>query len=177
MKKIIAFAGSNSKNSINKQLATYTSSLVEGVEVTILDLNDFELPIYGMDFEMEHGIPDNAHKFLEHIKSSDGIVLSLAEHNGTYATVFKNIFDWMSRIDGKLWADKPMLLMATSPGARGGATAMEIAEGRFPYMGGNIVGKFSFPSFHENFSDGKIVNSELNDQLLEEVEQFAESLI
>ena len=176
MKHIIAFAGSNSKTSINKQLATYAASLVEGTEVTVLDLNDFDLPLYGMDYELSHGTPDNAHKFLELIKSTDGIVLSLAEHNGTYATVFKNLFDWMSRIDGKLWSDKPMLLMATSPGARGGATALEIAQGRFGFMGGNIVGRFSLPSFGDNFSEGKITNKELNDQLLEEVNQLAESI-
>ena len=176
MNTIIAFAGSNSKTSINKQLATYAAALVDGTEVTVLDLNDFDLPLYGMDYELSHGIPDNAHKFLELIKSTDGIVLSLAEHNGTYATVFKNLFDWMSRIDGKLWSDKPMLLMATSQGARGGATGLEIAQGRFGYMGGNIVGSFSLPSFGENFSDGKITNAELNNQLLKEVHQLAESL-
>jgi len=176
MKNIIAFAGSNSKNSINKQLAIYASSLTENTKITVLDLNDFELPLYGIDYEIEHGIPDNAQKFLEYIKSSDGIVLSLAEHNGAYATVFKNIFDWMSRIDGKLWSDKPMLLMATSPGGRGGATVLEIAKGRFPYMGGNIVADFSLPSFTENFNEGKIFNEELNAALLEEVKQFQNSL-
>ena len=176
MKHIIAFAGSDSKTSINRQLAVYAASLVKGVEVTVLDLNDFELPLYSMNLELAEGIPNNARKFLDTIKSSDGIVLSLAEHNGTYATVFKNLFDWMSRIDGKLWSDKPMLLMATSPGARGGATGLEIAQGRFGFMGGNIVGSFSLPSFGENFSDGKIKNTELNNQLVEEVQQFAESL-
>ncbi len=176
MKHIIAFAGSNSKTSINKQLAIYAASLVEGVEVVVLDLNDFELPIYSMDLELSDGIPDDAHKFLNIIKSTDGMVLSLAEHNGTYATVFKNLFDWMSRIDGKLWSDKPMLLMATSPGARGGSTGLEIAAGRFGYMGGNIVGSFSLPSFGDNFSNEKITNVELNNQLLEEVAQFTESL-
>jgi NAD(P)H-dependent FMN reductase len=176
MKHIIAFAGSNSSTSINKQLATYAASLVDGVDVKVLDLNDFELPLYGVDHEIAHGIPDNAKNFLELIKSSDGIVLSLAEHNGTYATVFKNLFDWMSRIDGKLWSNKPMLLMATSPGARGGLTGLEIAKGRFGFMGGNIVGTFSLPSFGDNFSDGKITNKDLNIQLLEEVNQLAESL-
>ncbi len=176
MKQIIAFAGSDSKTSINKQLAAYSASLVEGAEVTVLDLNDFELPVYSMNLELSDGIPDNAQKFLDTIKSSDGIVLSLAEHNGTYATVFKNLFDWMSRIDGKLWSDKPMLLMATSPGARGGATGLDIAKGRFGFMGGNIVGTFSLPSFGDNFSDGKVTNQELNNQLLEEVNQLSESL-
>ena len=176
MKNIIAFAGSNSKTSINKKLATYAASLVGNANTTVLDLNDFELPLYGIDYENEHGIPDNATTFLDYIKSSDGVILSLAEHNGTYSTVFKNLFDWMSRIDSKLWSEKPMLLMATSPGARGGATALEIAKGRFPYMGGNIVATFSLPSFGNNFSDGKIVNEDLNTSLLEEVKIFSEAL-
>ena len=102
--------------------------------------------------------------------------MSLAEHNGAYATVFKNIFDWMSRIDGKLWSDKPMLLMATSPGARGGATVLEIAKGRIPYMGGNIVADFSLPSFYENFSEGTITNEELNEQLKKHVDIFRNNL-
>lgn len=176
MKNIIAFAGSDSKSSINKALATYASSMVSGVEVKILDLNDFELPLYGIDYEMLHGIPDNAHKFLDLIKLSNGIILSLAEHNGAYATVFKNLFDWMSRIDGKLWSDKPMLLMAATPGARGGVTVLEIAKGRFPFMGGNIVADFSFPLFGDHFKDGDIIDEDLKSQLFKEVELFQKAL-
>lgn len=169
MKKIIVFAGSNSKKSINKELAKYAASLLEDVQLETLDLNKYPLPLYGIDIENENGIPENAQKFLDKIKSSDGIVLSLAEHNGAYASVFKNIFDWMSRIDGKLWNNKPMLLMATSPGGRGGTTVLEIAKGRFPYMGGNVVATFSLPSFFDNFKNGIIVNEDLNNQLLEAV--------
>ena len=100
MKRIIAFAGSNSKNSINKQLVGYTAQQLQSVTTEVLDLNDYELPIYGIDHEREHGIPENAQRFLDEIKSSDGMILSLAEHNGAYSTAFKNLFDWMSRIDG-----------------------------------------------------------------------------
>jgi len=176
MKKIIAFAGSNSKNSINKQLVTYASNKVSDAEIAILDLNDFELPLYGIDYEGEHGIPNNAKKFLETIQLADGIILSLAEHNGAYSTVFKNIFDWMSRIDGKLWNGVPMLLMAASPGARGGASVLEISKNRFPFMGGNIVAEFSFPSFYENFKEDTIINEILNNDLYEAVKAFEGSL-
>lgn len=176
MKKIIAFAGSNSKQSINKQLAEYVSSLVENVDVKILDLNDFELPIYSIDFENSQGIPDNATKFLEEIKSSHGIILSLAEYNGAYTSVFKNIFDWMSRIDGKLWGEKPMLLMATSPGARGGKTVLEMAKGRFPYMGGKIVADFSLPAFNTNFYEGKISDEVISANLKSCVEKFQKAI-
>ncbi|GAA4237333.1 NAD(P)H-dependent oxidoreductase [Postechiella marina] len=176
MKNIIAFAGSNSKRSINKDLAIYASTLVEGAEVNVLDLNDFNLPLYGIDYEIANGIPDLAHKFLELIKASNGIILSLAEHNGAYTTVFKNLFDWMSRIDGKLWGDIPMLLMATSPGARGGISVLEMAKARFPFMGGYVVAEFSLPSFGDNFSKGKIVNNELNAKLEEQVKLFNQAL-
>lgn len=176
MKNIIAFAGSNSKNSINKDLATYAANLVDNVKVHILDLNDFELPLYGIDLEMEQGIPENAHKFLELIKTTDGIVLSLAEHNGAYTAAFKNIFDWMSRIDNQLWSNKPMLLMAAAPGARGGQTVLEIAQGKFPFMSSNITGVFSLPFFNKNFEDGKIVDKELNEQLKQAVLKFSNSI-
>ena len=176
MKKVIAFAGSNSKNSINKQLATYTANRISNVEVEVLDLNDYELPLFGVDLENEHGIPDNARKFFDKIKSSNGIVLSLAEHNGAYATVFKNLLDWMSRIEGKTFFGKPMLLMATSPGGRGGQSVLEIANNRFPRHDANIVGVFSLPSFSQNFSDQGITDSELAKQLTEVLTKFEEAL-
>ncbi len=176
MKQIIAFAGSNSKQSINKKLAAYASSLVDNAEIKILDLNDFELPLFGVDVEKQQGFPENAQKFLDLIKSSDGIILSLAEHNGAYSAVFKNLFDWLSRIESKLWSNKPMLLMAASPGARGGASVLEIAKNRFPFNGGHIVSDFSLPNFGDNFKEDEIVNSELNSRLLKAVATFQNNL-
>lgn len=172
MKNIIAFAGSNSKTSINKQLAVYAASLVESVNVNTLDLNDFKLPLFGVDLENEKGIPEPAHQFLKLIKASDGIVLSLAEHNGAYSTAFKNLFDWMSRIEGKTFFGKPMLLMATSPGGRGGESVLTIAQDRFPRHDANIIGTFSLPLFYDHFSEGKISNPELNDALNKAVKKF-----
>lgn len=176
MKKIIAFAGSNSKNSINKQLIEYTLGLVDNLGVNILDLNDYELPLFGIDYENQHGIPENAHKFLNEIKTSNGIILSLAEHNGAYSTVFKNLFDWMSRIEGETFCGKPMLLMATSPGGRGGASVLEIAKGRFPYHKAKITDTFSLPFFSKNFVDGKIIDQQLKEELKSKVKSFQETL-
>ncbi|WP_179354401.1 NADPH-dependent FMN reductase [Winogradskyella vidalii] len=176
MKHIIAFAGSNSSNSINKQLATYTASLLENTKTTILDLNDFDLPIYSSDLEAKEGIPENAFQFLKILKKGDGFILSLAENNGAYSAVFKNLFDWLSRAEQKNWLGKPMLLMATSPGARGGQSVLQMAVDRFPRHDANIVGKFSLPSFDDNFSEGKITNEELNKELLVQVKALENSL-
>ena len=70
MKKILAFAGSNSKTSINKQLATYAASLVGNAEVNVVDLNDYPLPLYGIDLENVSGIPENAQVFLDFIHTT-----------------------------------------------------------------------------------------------------------
>jgi len=176
MKKIIAFAGSNSKNSINKQLVAYVANKINNIETKVLDLNNFKLPLYGIDYEIEHGIPDNAQEFLNLIKSSDGIVLSLAEHNGNFSAAFKNIYDWMSRIDGKVWNNKPMFLMATSPGGRGGATVFEIAKNSFPRMGATIVADFLLPLFNNNFSEKELLGSDLNEQLNIEINKFEKAI-
>ena len=135
------------KKSTNKELAIYASSLVNEATTTVLDLNDYQLPLYGIDEETENGIPKNAQAFFDLIKNADGVILSLAEHNGNFTVAFKNIFDWMSRIEQKLWNNKPMLLMSTSPGGRGGASVLSIAKNGFSHMGGNIIADFSLPSF------------------------------
>lgn len=175
-KNILAFAGSNSRKSINKQLATYASSLVDNANTTILDLNDFELPIFGVDLEAKIGQPENAHRFLNLIKISDGIILSLAEHNGAYTTVFKNLLDWMSRIESKTFYGKPMMLMATSNGKRGGQSVLEIAKSRFPRHDAKIIADFSLPEFNVNFSGEKIVNPDLDTELTNKAKQFSEAL-
>jgi NAD(P)H-dependent FMN reductase len=164
-KKIITLGGSSSKTSINKILAEYTGSLVNDVELIKIDLNDFDLPLFSVDIESEFGIAEAAKELNSVFDKADGFVVSLAEHNGAYSTAFKNAFDWLSRINGKVWRNKPMLLLSSSPGERGGQTVLDVALGRFPYMGGNIVGSMSFPSFYENFVEGEIVNPELKSKL------------
>ena len=150
--KILTIGASSSRNSINRALANYAAHQVKDAEVNLLDLNDYEMPIYSIDREKENGVPELAQQFKQQITESDAVVLSLAEHNGSYAAAFKNILDWASRLEGKLWADKPMFLLATSPGGRGGATVFELGKTYLPYMGANVVASFSLPSFQNNFS-------------------------
>ncbi len=173
MKKIIAFAGSSSKNSINKKLATYAAGLFENVEVEVLDLNDFEMPLYSVDKEEELGFPDEAQKFLNKIGEADLLVVSMAEHNGAYSAAFKNLLDWCSRINGNVFQGKKMLLMATSPGGRGGASVLGIAKDRFPRHDAVLVGTFSLPSFYENFDEvNGVINEDLKGELLKIVQNI-----
>ncbi|WPR70924.1 NAD(P)H-dependent oxidoreductase [Flavobacterium sp. NG2] len=165
--KIIAFGASPSKKSINKQLATYAASLFNKAEVEVLDLNDFPMPVFSVDIEAEIGQHDNAKAFLAKIATADFLVVSMAENNGNYSAAFKNIFDWCTRIQKEIFQHKPMLLMATSPGGRGGATVLEIAKNAFPRFGTEIKGTFSLPNFNDNFDveKGIISNPELDKEL------------
>jgi len=173
---ILTFAGSNSRNSINKKLATYVAKQTENTVLTVVDLNDYELPLYSPDMEKESGIPETVIKFKSLITESDGIVLSLPEYNGSYTAVFKNLFDWLSRIDMKVWQEKPILLMATSPGKRGGAGVLQTAIDAFPHFGGNIVADFSLPQFLDNFQAGEIINQEKLVELEEKVSLFQSAI-
>lgn len=152
--KILSFGASPSKHSINRRLAKFVAGLFENAEVTLLDLNDFEMPIFSVD--REHPIREEALKFARLIDETDLIVMSLAENNGNYSAAFKNLYDWVSRIpDRKIFNKKKVLLLSTSPGGRGGSSVMEIALKRFPFDGAVIVGSMSLPSFNQNFSDAE----------------------
>ena len=66
------------------------------------------MPIYSSDREQK-GIPQLALDFASKIDGADFLLISLAEHNGTYSTAFKNLFDWLSRIPNRPhFGDKKM---------------------------------------------------------------------
>ena len=174
--KILAFAASNSRKSINKQLVKYAASLVDGAEIEVLDLNDYELPLFSVDREAELGHPELAKAFLSRIAASDALMISFAEHNGSYSAAWKNLFDWSSRIGPKVFQDKPMVLLSTSPGARGGASVLAAAPGSAPFFGGDVKASLAIPSFHENFDveRGMLRNEELKTRLIDAVGQLQE---
>jgi NAD(P)H-dependent FMN reductase len=165
--KLLAFAASSSSKSINKQLATYAASLVEGATVEILDINDYEMPLFSQDKEEVLGQPEQAKAFYTKLGQADAIIISFAEHNGSYTAAYKNLFDWTSRIDQKLFQNKPMVLLATSPGPGGANTVLTAATGSAPYFAGDVKASISIPSFFDNFDSQKqtISNVEILDQL------------
>lgn len=172
--KVIAFAASSSKKSINKQLVSYATGLLENAQVEILDLNDYELPLFSEDKEAEIGQPILAKDFLSKIGEADAVIISFAEHNGSYSAAYKNLFDWSSRINPKVFQNKPMVLLATSPGPGGAASVLAAAETSAPYFDGDVKASLSIPGFYENFDldSGNIKNSEIKNQLINAVQSL-----
>lgn len=169
--KILAFGASNSSESINKILAEYAAGQFEGAEVEVLDLNDYEMPIFSVDREKHDGIPTLALRFAEKIDSADLLIIAFAEHNSTYTTAFKNIFDWVSRIkDRKHFGEKPVFVLATATGPGGGKNVVAAFEARAKSSGAHVLQSFVLPKYKETFDTEKgIVDAEKNAEFQEKL--------
>jgi len=177
--KILAFAATSSTKSINNQLVRYAASIIDSanIETEILDINDYELPLFSEDREVELGQPELAKAFLDKIADSDAIMISFAEHNGSYTAAYKNIFDWASRINPKVFQNKPMVMFATSPGLGGASSVLASAVSSAPFFDGEVKASLSVPDFYENFDveQGRINNEEINTQLHSAVNSLIKS--
>lgn len=181
--KILAFAGSSSKKSINKALVTHAANVLKATylaeaDVTVLDLNDFEMPIYSADYELDNGVPPQAQQFLDDISGADALLISYAEHNGSYSAAFKNVFDWASRIQQKVYQDKPAVLMATSPGPGGAKNVLQSAVASAPHFRATVIDSLSVPGFGTAFDveAGKLTDEGLAQKLSAAMEKLATHL-
>jgi len=181
--KILVFAASNSTQSINKRFAMHAASVLKQelktpVEIESLDLNDYDMPIYSPEREAADGVPQQAQQFFDKIGAADGLIIAFAEYNGSYSAAFKNIFDWTSRIEKKIYQGKPMVVLATSPGPRGGQNVLKIAVEAAPFFGGSVSGSLSVGPFMEKFDQDtdRLVSKEDAVALREALVTFRTSL-
>lgn len=171
--KVLAFGTSNSRNSINQKLARYSATqidnAIDNTEVTLLDIHDLEMPIFSEEREKEGGIPAFAHDFYQAIGEADAVVISFAEYNGSYTSAYKNLFDWASRIDMKVYQNKPIIMLAASPGPGGAQSVLAAAEGSAPFFAADVKGALSLPNFFDNFDveKGEVTDEAFNEQLNE----------
>tara|TARA_R110002124_G_scaffold14345_10_gene64151 strand:+ start:2953 stop:3483 length:531 start_codon:yes stop_codon:yes gene_type:complete len=167
--KVLAFAASNSRKSINNDLIRYASTLLPDSDVEIIDINDYDMPIYSSDLEEAHGIPKAASRFLDKISAVDALMISYAEHNGNYTVAYKNLFDWASRKNREVYQGKPIIMLSTSPGAGGAKSVLSLAVESAHFFAGNVMASLSVPEFFKNFDrdEGVLTNPELAEQLEE----------
>ncbi len=149
---ILAFAGSNSSKSVNFQLVRYTASLIKEHQVEVLNLVNYPFPMYSEDYEKSKGFSNSLMELRDDIKNSNGLIISLNEHNGNPSAYFKNLIDWLSRLERKFLEGQKVMLMSTSPGGRGAIGALQVVEQLLPRFGAEVVSTFSLASFHQNFN-------------------------
>jgi NAD(P)H-dependent FMN reductase len=107
--------------------------------------------MYSKDYEQEKGYSNSLVELKNDIQLSDGLLLSVNEHNSYPSAYTKNLLDWLSRLELKFLTDKKVLLMSTSGGKRGATGSREVIEKMLPRFGATITATFSQPTFHQNF--------------------------
>ncbi len=126
--RLVAFSGSIRLGSYNSAILTAAVNAARdaGAEVDLLDLRDFELPLFNQDLESERGLPDAARQLKAKFIEADGFILASPEYNSAFSALMKNTIDWCSRAGSddepplSAYAGKSALLLSASPGALGG---------------------------------------------------------
>jgi len=125
--KILAFAGSSRKGSLNRKLLAIAvrEARALGANITEIDLREFDLPIYDGDVEAR-GWPPGMVRLRQLFKQHNALLIVTPEYNGGVAPLTKNAIDWVSRpyedeptcavISGKVAA-----IMSASVGPVGGS--------------------------------------------------------
>lgn len=157
--KTIAFVGSNSSKSINRQLTL--ALLKNHPEVDFIDIQDWSIPLFSEDIEREQGYPEMIKSLANKIKESKKIIITVNEHNSNVSAFMKNILDWLSRYSKRIFSEKDILVLSTSNGKRGGLSANEYTVGFCSRNGSENIESATFSSFSENFDTQNQKNSNL----------------
>lgn len=152
MNKILAFSTSNSSKSLSYATLDLITDWLPGYSIELLDIRNWNIPIYSQDLEKTMGIPEKIEVLFSYISNHERIMLSIAEHNGFITAFFKNILDWLSRKDRGFLKGKKIFLLGVSPSPGGAKRAVEMLSRSLPYFGGVIVDTFLIPKIHENIN-------------------------
>ena len=83
---------------------------------------DLRLPLYDGDLEAD-GLPGAVTELADRVRMADAVVIAAPEYNQSISGVLKNALDWLSRVKGPVWRDKPLAIMSATAGRAGGARA------------------------------------------------------
>lgn len=164
--KILVFAGSARKGSVNKKLAAVAADMarVAGADVTHIDMADHALPLYDGDLEAEVGLPPEVASLKETFAAHDGLIVVAPEYNGSITPMLKNTIDWVSRPGGDsatclAFRGRVAGLLSASPGALGGLRGLVHVRQILAGIGMHVVpGQFALKA-RDAFDDaGGLVN-------------------
>ena len=98
-KTALTICGSLSADSINEIFRRHMSAKLReaGVEVTDLDLRNYDMPIFSLDIEKAGNTPEAAKKLAEMFRNFDIVLIISPEYNGGVTPVIVNLVSWVSR--------------------------------------------------------------------------------
>ena len=154
--KLLAFAASLRKASLNRRLLTQAVAIAErrGASVDVAEFSDFDMPMFNADLQAESGFPPGAIRMQQGLDRADGILLASPEYNYSLPGTLKNALDWVSRMRPMPLRGKSALLLATSGGPIGGIRGLW--QLRIPLEGCGVFvhpDMYILPHGNEGFSD------------------------
>lgn len=180
--KVLAFAGSARRESLNKKLARTASEHARnaGLDVTWIDLRDYPMPLYDGDLEAESGIPDSARRLRGLLDEHQGLIVVSPEYNSFITPLMKNTLDWISRRDGDIdglasFRNKVALVMSASPGGFGGMRSLALIRQLLSHLGVTVLpDQLALPRAHEAFDDqGALKDEQMQKRLDSMVQRLA----
>lgn len=121
---ILLLPGSLRRESLNKKLLLTAQALLPAsVSAELVDLKALNIPVYDGDVEQEN-FPAGVHHLGKKVQEAKALIIASPEYNGSISSPLKNTIDWLSRLKPLPLANKPILMMAASPGALGGVRGL-----------------------------------------------------
>ena len=169
------FAGSARTASTNKQLAALAASTAQkaDIDVTLIDLKEFGMPIYDGDLEGDAGLPENAKRLKKLFVEHDGVFIASPEYNSSFSPLLKNALDWISRPhtenEPSLWAfsGKVAALGSVAPGALGGLRGLVPLRMMLGNIGVTVVpNQIAISNGFSAFDDAGALKNEQQSQML-----------
>ena len=150
---IAYLVGSNSRESINRKLAGALVKLAPAT-LSFREVRIDHLPIYNRDFEGSR--PEKVDAFTAQVRSADGVMIVMPEHNRSLPTVLKNAIDWGSKpMEQNVWRDKPTFITGTSPGAIGTAVGQQHLRQILAAVSSIVLGGECYLQFKPELIDGE----------------------
>lgn len=184
MAKILAFAGSTRRDSLNRKLIQAATAIAQGAgaEVTLLDLNDYPLPLYNGDLEAKEGLPESALRLKSVFKAHDALMIASPEYNSSVPPMLKNTLDWVSREwqgeSGLVpYQNKVAAIMAASPGALGGMRMLPHLRQILNTLGVMVLpGQFSLAQADQAFDAAGLKSPQRLESLIQDLIKTATAL-
>lgn len=174
MVKILAFAGSLRRDSFNKKAVRIAAEGARsaGAQVDVIDLRDYDMPLYDGDLERDHGMPEGARRFREELKAHDALLVASPEYNSSISAVLKNAIDWATRTEKggaslECFQGKVAGLVAASPGALGGLRGLVTLRSLLGNIGVIVIPEqATVAKAHEMIAaDGGIADAKVRESL------------
>ena len=166
--RVLVLGASLSSKSLNSRLAAFAARLVteKGGTSELANVGDFDCPFYDHDIEVEAGLPVGAHRFCEHLKAADALIVASPEYNASMPGAIKNLIDWVSRFRPQPFNGKQALLMSASPSMAGGNRGLWALRVPFEHLGTRVYpDMFSLAQAHQAWEGETLKETAVHDRL------------